>query len=345
MLEAGRRNLCILYRSSDSIDSETMMPLSLPKVVFGSSALGNLYGIVPDETKLSIVENWIRHQPNPVIDSAGKYGAGLSLENIGRCLKELRVDPDDVLISNKLGWKRIPLTTEEPTFEKGAWFGLEHDAEQRISYDGILECYHQGNELLGDYKAKLLSVHDPDEYLDAATSEDDKANRYQDILEAYRALAELRASGEAKGIGVGSKDWHIIKRLYDDGVQFDWVMLANTFTIYNHPAEVIEFMAELHEADVTIINSAVFNAGFLIGGKYFDWRDRFNKQCDLHAISPALACCQFALSPPGVTSLALNTSKAERVADNVALVNDRVRPSFWNALKENDLIDPNYPFL
>lgn len=335
------------------------MKLSLPKVVFGSSALGNIFEVVPDETKLRIAENWIRHQSGPVIDSAGKYGAGLSLESIGQCLKELKVDPNDVLISNKLGWKRVLLTGDEPTFEKGVWFGLEHDAEQYISYEGILECYQQGNKLLGDYKAHLLSVHDPDEYVAAANSEADAAKRYQDILEAYRALAELRASGEAKGIGVGSKDWKIVKRLYDDGIQFDWVMLANTFTIYNHPDEVIAFMEELNQAEVAIINSAVFNAGFLIGGKFFDyqvisreshseifdWRDRFNEQCKLHGISPVLACCQFALSPPGVTALSLNTSKPERVKDNVALVNDQVPSSFWDALKETNLLNPNYPFL
>ena len=135
-----------------NLTQSTLVSLELPKIIFGSSALGNLYGIVPDETKLSIVENWIQHQPNPVIDSAGKYGAGLALENIGRCLKKLNIDPADVLISNKLGWKRVPLTAEEPTFEKGAWFGMEYDAEQCISYEGILECYHQGNELRSGLK-------------------------------------------------------------------------------------------------------------------------------------------------------------------------------------------------
>lgn len=148
------------------------MDLTLPKIIFGSSALGNLYEIIPDDVKRSIVENWIKHQsPVAVIDSAGKYGAGLALESIGRFLKELNVAPDRVLISNKLGWKRVPLTTPEPTFEQGAWFGLENDAIQSISYDGILECYEQGNELLGDYTAKLLSIHDPDEYIEAAKNE------------------------------------------------------------------------------------------------------------------------------------------------------------------------------
>jgi D-threo-aldose 1-dehydrogenase len=335
------------------------MDIQLPKIIFGSSALGNLYEIVPEGTKRAIVSEWIRTQPNPVIDSAGKYGAGLALEKIGYYLDELGVSPENVLISNKLGWRRIPLTASEPTFEPGAWFGLEHDAEQKISYDGILECYEQGNSLLGKYNAQLLSVHDPDEYLAAATSAEDARHRYQDILGAYRALEELRKSGNARGIGVGSKDWTIIKRLFEDGVSLDWVMFANSFTLLTHPQEVMDFMEELHASRVTIINSAVFNAGFLIGGKYFDyqiidekdrpdlfgWRRRFNELCALHEISPALACCQFALSPPGVAALALNTSKAERVADNVALVETPVPAEFWQALKQVGLLSPDYPYL
>jgi len=49
------------------------------------------------------------------------------------------------------------------------WFGINHDAIQKISYTGILECWEQGSHLLGSkYKADLLSVHDPDEYLSSA---------------------------------------------------------------------------------------------------------------------------------------------------------------------------------
>lgn len=336
------------------------MDIQLPKIVFGSSALGNLYEAVPYETKLQIVDNWVRHQsPLTVIDSAGKYGAGLSLECIGKCLKDLNVSAEQVLISNKLGWKRIPLTTPEPTFEKGAWMDLEYDAAQNISYDGILECYEQGNELLGDYAANLLSVHDPDEYIAAAATPEAAEQCYQDILGAYKALAELKESGKAHGIGVGSKDWKIIKRLFNDGVQLDWVMFANTFTLYSYPTEVLDFMAELHNAKVVIINSAVFNAGFLIGGKYFnyevitskshpevfDWRERFNKVCDEFSVTPALACCQFGLSAPGIEALALNTSKPSRVADNVALVKDAVPADFWKAMKDHDLLDKAYPYL
>ncbi|WP_252734005.1 hypothetical protein [Pseudoalteromonas sp. C2R02] len=33
----------------------------------------------------------------------------------------------------------MQLTSDEPTFEPGAWFNLKHDAVQDISYQGILE--------------------------------------------------------------------------------------------------------------------------------------------------------------------------------------------------------------
>lgn len=335
------------------------MTLTLPKVVFGSSALGNLYQVVPDDTKRAIAQNWLRHQSDVVIDSAGKYGAGLALESISRFLGELGVDPTQVRISNKLGWKRVSLVHPEPTFEKGAWFGLAYDAEQRISYDGILECFHQGNELLGDYKAELLSVHDPDEYLAAASDEQDAANRYQDIRDAYRALSELRDRGEAAGIGVGSKDWTIIKRLFDDGVRFDWVMLANTLTLYRHPPEVLRFVDRLHASGVAVINSAVFNAGFLIGGKYFDyqivsphdhpqlfaWRKELLDTCERFSVSPAHACCQFGISYPGICSLALNTSNPNHVEKNVAMAETPIAPEFWAALKAKRLLSPDYQHL
>src|SRR5690606_20692148 len=127
-----------------------------------------------------------------VIDTAGTNGAGLALEVLRRELEALQVDPADVLISNKLAWRRVPLTTSEPTFEPGAWIDIQHDAVQDISYNGILRCWAEGSELLGPYHARLLSVHDPDEYLAAASDEGDRQRRLNDILSAYRALTELR---------------------------------------------------------------------------------------------------------------------------------------------------------
>jgi D-threo-aldose 1-dehydrogenase len=195
--------------------------IKVPPIIFGTSCLGNLYQALPAKTKLAIVKEMFRHVDPPVaLDSAGKYGAGLALEVIGRSLQELGIRSEDVVISNKLGWKRVPLRTPAPTFEPGAWVDLEYDAEQDISYDGILRCWEQGCELLGEnYWPQVVSVHDPDEYLAQSTSENDRAKRFEDIVGVYRALAELKQQGHVKAVGVGAKDWPVIRELSQEAVK------------------------------------------------------------------------------------------------------------------------------
>ena len=326
----------------------------LPAIVFGTSGLGNLYTELSFDEKLAIVRECIKHAPGKaVFDTAGKYGAGLSLESIGKSLTQLGVAPSEVLISNKLGWYQVPLTTPEPTFEPEVWKGLNNDAVQRISYEGILDCFHQGNTLLGDYTAQLVSVHDPDEYLANAGSVEEEEERYQDILDAYRALAELKIEGKVLGIGVGAKDWKIIKRIAGD-VSLDWVMIANSLTVYSHPKELIVFIEELGRKGISVINSAVFNGGFLVGSDYFNyqhidkdteegkalyvWRDKFWALCAQFDILPAEACFNFGFNIAGIRSVALNTTKPEKVHNNATMAIKDIPTGFWIAMREEGLI-------
>jgi D-threo-aldose 1-dehydrogenase len=325
-----------------------------PRIVFGTTPLGNIYRVVPEATKRELVAEWFRHAEAPVfVDSAGKYGAGLALESLGRHLAALGIALADVVISNKLGWKRAPLLTPEPTFEPGAWFGLEHDAVQRISYEGILECHEEGNRLLGGYEARVVSVHDPDEYLAAADSKADDERRFRDLLEAYRALYELKAAGKADAVGVGAKNWLSIQRLHDAGVRFDWVMFANSYTVMRHPAELRRFMEALAREGVAIVNSAVFHGGFLTGGEFFDyrkvtresdpalfdWRDRFEALCGRFGLTPAAAAAAYGRSAPGVVALALSTSQPERVGEMVALARADISDEFRAALVAEGLVE------
>jgi len=336
--------------------------LEVPPIVFGTSCLGNLYQALPYETKLEIVRQMFQHVDAPVVlDSAGKYGAGLALEIIGRCLRELEVTPQQAVISNKLAWVRTPLTAPEPTFEPGVWADLQHDAQQRLGYDGIMQCYEDGCRLLGEpYRPQLVSVHDPDEYLAAAVDEADRRRRWNDVLESYRALGELRDRGEVAGVGVGAKDWQVIRRLTDE-VKLDWVMFACSLTVMQHPPELLSLIYILEATGVGVINSAVFHAGFLTGGKFFDyrpvdaadpadrplfeWREQFYQLCAQHDVPPAAACVQFGLSVPGVSSVALNTGRPERIAQNVDLVQTDIPPAFWLAMRDAALIDREFPYV
>ncbi|MEO0442322.1 MAG: hypothetical protein AAFZ92_01070, partial [Pseudomonadota bacterium] len=65
--------------------------------------------------------------------------------------------------------------------------------------------------------------------------------------------------------------------------------------------------------------------------------------CEAHRVEPAAACIRFALSPPGVASLAMNSSRPTRIATDVAACAGDLPPAFWDALKASAVIDPQYP--
>ncbi|WP_261387863.1 aldo/keto reductase [Chitinophaga pinensis] len=173
----------------------------------------------------------------------------------------------------------------------------------------------------------MVSVHDPDEYLFTAVNDDEREERYQDILAAYQSLHQLKKDSYVTSVGIGSKDWRTIQRISND-VDLDWVMFANSLTIYQQPPALLTFVAELAAKGVHVINSAVFHGGFLTGSDYFDykpvsrehpahqqlymWRDQLYKICREFEIDPAAACIRFAMSIPGVSSIALNSTSPQR---------------------------------
>jgi len=325
----------------------------LSPIVFGTSCLGNLYREIPFETKVEIAAEWFKAFNRPVIDSAGKYGAGLSLECIGKALKALGKKNGDLTISVKLGWRRSrrlrrlgdkpPYQFEEPTFEPGAWKGIEYDAMQDISYDGILRCYEEAKDLLDGFPINLVSVHDPDEYLVAK----DAKNAEADIIGAYKALFELKARGDVESVGIGSKDWHAIEMLWREGVRFDWAMFACQPTILVHPPELISFVNELKSAGVTLIDSAVFNGGFLLGSDMLDYRkadpekdaevfafrERYLNLCRRYGLDPAAPAVQYAYRL-GFDSVALNTSSPKRILQNASYASVTVPDGFWREIED-----------
>ena len=328
--------------------------VQVPTLSFGATSLGNLFREVPADDKAAIVASWFEAKlPKVLIDSAGKYGAGMSLEVIGQQLSRLGISPNDVLISNKLAWRRTPLQGPEPTFEPGAWFGLSHDAVQDISYDGILRCWEDGESLLGDYTAQLVSVHDPDEYLESANDSAERSKRLRDIISAYEALTELKEAGKVAAVGLGAKNWRVIEEL-SQHCQLDWVMFANSLTIMRHPAELIEFMHQLGRNKVGIFNSAVFHGGFLLGGEFFDyrkvdrsskedalrldWRNRFHEICREYGYSPFDVGVAFGRAHPAITSIALSSSRADRTQSHVDALSFSVPQDFWDRLKETQLL-------
>ncbi|HTM90835.1 MAG TPA: aldo/keto reductase, partial [Flavisolibacter sp.] len=196
-----------------------------------------------------------------------------------------------------------------------------------------------------------------DEYIAKARDEHHAKELYNDILDAYEALYDLKQQGKVQAIGVGAKDWRTVKRIAGD-VELGWVMIANSMTIKTHPKELLDFILEMESKGVLVINSAVFHSGFLVGSDYFDyqlikrgtkqndalfkWREDFFAICKQFNIRPAEACVQFALNVPGVKSIALNTTDATRVKENIDMANVKIPVEFWEALQSKELIEVNF---
>ena len=182
----------------------------------------------------------------------------------------------------------------------------------------------------------------------------------KDILDAYKALEFLKRSGLVSGVGIGAKDWHIIELLAND-IELDWAMFANSMTIFKHPPDLINFMKKISSQGVGIINSAIFNAGFLTGGEFYDyriirpdssenrkifqWRNDFFEICRKYDVRPANACVHFGMSPPEVSAVSLNTSNPDRVRKNAEAVIADVPAAFYEEMKKRGLIRADYPYV
>jgi D-threo-aldose 1-dehydrogenase len=111
---------------------------------------------------------------------------------------------------------------------------------------------------------------------------------------------------------------------------------------------------ELHNQQTTVINSAVFNGGFLVGKDFFNyvkvdkstdegkklyaWRTSFFELCNEFEIHPAAACMNFGLNIPGVDSIAISTSRPEKVKENIEMATMKIPETFWDAMKRNGLL-------
>jgi D-threo-aldose 1-dehydrogenase len=180
------------------------------------------------------------------------------------------------------------------------------------------------------------------------------------VLDAYRALDELKAAGELAGVGIASRDWKTINEI-DARIRLDWVMLVGGVTIMHHPPQELLCMSNLAQRQIPIIAAGNFHGDFLLGGSSFDaravdpenpadrslfaWRKVFVALCHGHGITPVQACLQFALAAPGVVAVAVSTSRPERIAENARAAITKVPPAFWDSMKEEGLLASDYPYL
>jgi len=281
--------------------------LTVPPIVFGTAALGNVGRVMTDQAKFALCGEFLNQVAPPVwIETSYGHGDGKALEVLGRALRRLDVSSDEVVIQ---------LTINS------------------LGAQSITECWEGSCRLLGDeFRPKLVAIENVDET-------------------NLRFTAELKSAGQVVGVGLAVGDWRRANsaRAFDP----DWKMFGGC-TVMRHPPEVLGFLSMQAMNRIPVVLSGVFEGGFLVGDNRLDghtlsaedssnrshlaWRKAFVALCDGHGISPAHACIEFALSAPGVAAVRLETSYADRVAENVQAVCQKAPENFWQSMKEEGLL-------
>jgi D-threo-aldose 1-dehydrogenase len=320
-----------------------LAPLAVSVLGFGAAPLGGLYQAVSAADAGAAVEAALTAGVT-YFDTAPLYGHGLSEHRLGEALREVR--RDDFVLSTKVGRLLRPArgaVRSDGLFENALPFDYVYD----YSGDGARRSLEDSLQRLGLARVDIALIHDVVPRWHGAEFE----RRFRESMEgAYPVLAELRAAGVVRAIGVGVKDWDVCLRYLRAG-DFDCVMLAGQYTLLCQDA-LPELLPHCARTGVGVLLAAPFNSGILATGAGPDARyfyqpappeilartRRLEAVCRRHDVTLGSAALQFSLAHPAVSSVVPGARSRAEVDANVRLVRQPIPPDFWQELKGEGLL-------
>jgi D-threo-aldose 1-dehydrogenase len=318
-------------------------PLAVSVLGFGAAPLGGLYREVSAADAGAAVRTALAGGVT-YFDTAPLYGHGLSEHRLGEALRE--VPRDAFVLSTKVGRLLRPTRGDPPPdglFANALPFDYVYD----YTRDGARRSLEDSLQRLGLAQIDIALIHDVVPRWHGA----DYERRFRESMEgAYPALAELRAAGVVRAIGVGVKDWDVCLRYLGAG-DFDCVMLAGQYTLLCQDA-LPELLPHCARAGVGVLLAAPFNSGILATGagpvaRYFYQpappeilarTRRLETVCRRHGVTLAAAALQFPLAHAAVASVVAGARSRAEVEANVELVRRSIPAAFWQELKAEGLV-------
>jgi D-threo-aldose 1-dehydrogenase len=259
-----------------------------------------------------------------LLDTAPKYGNGLSEQRLGQALASL--DRNSYQLATKVGWSVTENRPPEPAF----------------SADGVLRSLEGSMRRLGTDRFDIVHVHDPDDHLDQA------------VAETMPVLERLRDEGVIGTIGAGMNSDGLLADLVRR-TDLDRVLIAGRYTLLEQGARSALLPLCL-ERGIEVIAAGVFNSGLLADprpGAPYNYRPvpdeilaralRLKEICTRHEVPLRAAALQFPAAHPAVRTVLIGAAHPDEVADNVALAQMRLPSALWSELREAGLIDAASP--
>lgn len=319
--------------------------LEVTTLSFGAAGIGNLYRpISRDDAEATLAVAWdagIRY-----FDTAPRYGHGLSEHRLGEFL---RSQPRETyVISTKVGRLLTPVPENEVP-DYGFDDPLPFRADYDYSYDGVMRSFEDSLQRLGLDHIDLLLLHDIGSDTHGAEK---NAELFPIAMQGgYKALAELRASGAVKAIGIGVNEWQVLVEAMQHG-DWDTFLLAGRYTLLEQ--ELLHTLLPLCEsAGTSIIVGGPFNSGILAGRDTWNYSrapqpiiDRVRRiaaVCDAHGVALPAAALAFPLGHASVASVIPGPRSAAEVDQIVDWFETEIPASLWSDLKTEGLIDQAAP--
>ncbi|SER50741.1 aldo/keto reductase [Lentzea albida] len=307
----------------------------------GGSALGNLYRPVSEvDARATVDAAWLAGVR--YFDTAPHYGLGLSERRLGAALAER--PRSEFVISTKVGRLLEPCATGGDDLAEGFAVPATHRRVWDFSADGVRRSLEASLARLGLDRVDLVYVHDPDDHSE------------QVLREALPALAELKAQGVVRGIGVGVNRWEVAER-FVLAHPLDHVMLAGRYTVLEHAATA-DFLSLCAERGVSVVAAGVFNSGLLARHEVpadatHDYTTapaalvararRIAGICRRHGVPLPRAALHFPFGHPAVRAVVVGARSAAEVTENVAMAAGEVPAGVWSDLRAENLLSSTVP--
>lgn len=320
------------------------MRISIPNIGLGGAPLGNMFQpvdeAVADATLQAAWEAGIR-----LYDTSPHYGAGLSEQRFGRLLSGK--PRDEFVLSTKVG--RLLQPADRP--ENAGPFVDEPPYRRVIDYsaDGARRSLEDSLKRLGVERLDIVYIHD--------VSEDQYGPQWREYFAqamqgAAKALTRLREEGVIRGWGLGV---NLIEpcRLALQQSDPDVFLLAGRYSLLEQRAPLDKLFPECLERGVGIVVGGPFNSGVLAGGQHYDYAPiqapikektaRIQAVCARFGVDMRAAALQFCLAHPAVLAVIPGTANPQRPAQYMQQLRARIPGEFWQALRDERLVEPDAP--
>jgi len=302
--------------------------------------LGGLFTSVKEDDSDELITTALDAGIN-YFDTAPLYGNGRAEQRLGRILKNT---DKPFVISTKVG--RVLNKTQSAENEMGdsakglAWFADANlDLEPVLDYsgDGVKRSINESLERLGLDHIDIALIHDAEDHTEQA------------INETFPVLAELRAQGIIKAIGIGMNLCAPSMKIMRE-TDLDVALIAGRYTLLDQEAQDELFPLAI-KMNVSITSAGVYNSGVLANpnpGSFFNYvpapEEIINRARKIGAflkergISLTAAALQFPLRHPAVTTVLTGARNKTELLSNVVDFDSQIPESIWEELEAAGLI-------